>query len=75
MSKSNRHTRGNDWPVLKPMSDAEKLKRVQKLPAPVPGVAVDVPLMLWPLYQQLHGLEPKEYRRQTLIVKKQETPS
>lgn len=66
------HTR-NDWPVLKPMSDAEKLKRVRKLPAPVPGVVVNVPLMLWPLYMQLYELEPKEYQRPILIVQKQES--
>jgi len=75
MSKSRRthHIWTNDWPVLKPMSDAEKLKRVQKLPAPVPGVVVNVPLMLLPTYMQVYDIEPKAYERQVLTVKKQES--
>jgi len=74
MSKlPTKYARGNDWPVLKPMSEEEKLKRVRRLPAPVPGVVVNVPLMLWPLYMQVHGIEPKRYERYILFVKKQES--
>lgn len=55
---------------------AEELRRrqaVKRLPAPVPGVVVNVPLALWPLYMELHRIEPKSYRIETrcLIVKKQ----
>ncbi len=55
---------------------SEELRRrqaVKRLPAPVPGVVVNVPLALWPLYMQLHRIEPKSYRVETrcLIVKKQ----
>lgn len=64
------HVPGNDWPVLEPMSDAEKLAQVQLLPAPEPGVVVTVPLMLWPVYMQLHGLTPKAFRYPNLLVEK-----
>lgn len=63
----------NDWPVVKVLRPEEKLERVQALPAPEPGVVVTVPLMLLALYMQVHGIEPKAYERQLLIVKRQES--
>ncbi len=55
-----------------PQISAEQRRRqaVKRLPAPQPGVVVTVPLALWPLYMQLHQIEPKEYRRPILIVQK-----
>lgn len=64
---------GADWPHAKVLSDAEKRAQVQRLPAPAPGIVVTVPLMLLALYMQIHGIEPKAYERQVLIVKKQES--
>lgn len=70
---SRQHSHGTDWPVVETLSPEEKLKRVQALPAPEPGVVVTVPLMLLALYMQVHGIEPKAYERQLLIVKRQES--
>lgn len=70
---SRQHSHVTDWPVVETLSPEEKLERVQALPAPEPGVAVTVPLMLLVLYMQVHGIEPKAYERQILIVKRQES--
>lgn len=32
-------------------------QRAARLPAPRPGLIVDMPLDLWPAYQQLHGIQ------------------
>ena len=53
-------------------SSAEQRRRaaVRRLPAPQPGVEITVPLVLWPLYMELHQIEPKQYRNHVLIVGK-----
>lgn len=70
---SRQHSHGNDWPHVEVLSEAEKLELVEALSAPEPGVVITVPLMLLALYMQVHGIEPKAYERQVLIVKKQES--
>jgi len=54
------------------MSSEEQRRRaaVKRLPAPQPGVEIRVPLALWPLYMQLHQIEPKQYKNPVLIVQK-----
>lgn len=49
-----------------------RLQAVKRLPAPQPGLVVKVPLALWPLYMELHQIEPKQYEISTriLIVKR-----
>jgi len=55
-------------------SSAEERRRaaVRRLPAPQPGVEIKVPLALWPLYMELHQIEPKKYQHPILLIKKQE---
>jgi hypothetical protein len=36
------------------------VQRAAKLPAPVPGTVVTVPLDLWPAYQEIHQLAAME---------------
>lgn len=50
----------------------QKQRAVRRLPAPQPGIEITVPLELWPLYMQLHGIEPAGCRYPTLLVKKVE---
>lgn len=52
--------------------DAAELRAAKRLPAPVPGVEVKVPLKLVPVYLQLHGITPKAYRSPVLLVKREE---
>ena len=53
-------------------SSEEQRRRaaVKRLPAPQPGVQIRVPLALWPLYMELHQIEPKQYHNHVLIVQK-----
>ena len=47
---------------------------VKRLPPPIPGVEIVIPLKLLPVYLKLHQLESVEYKEQEeiLIVKKAE---
>jgi len=67
MSTASKHTQPAE-------SSAEQRRRaaVKRLPAPQPGVEIKVPLALWPLYMELHKVEPKQYRNHVLIIKRQE---
>jgi len=57
----------------KPLTTEEQLvQRAKRLPAPQPGLVINVPLRLYPAYMALHGIEPVRYDRPILIVKKQE---
>jgi hypothetical protein len=51
---------------FKPDSDT----RLQKLPAPVPGVVINIPIDLYPAYMRLHGYEPVEYQNGITIIRK-----
>jgi hypothetical protein len=42
-------------------------QRARRLPAPVPGVAINIPLLLWPAYQALHGLAVMSPRQVTQL--------
>ena len=54
------------------MNISEKNQLAKRLPSPVPGVKITIPLNLWPAYMKLHQLDPKEYleEEEILIVKK-----
>ncbi len=45
---------------------------LKRIPAPVPGVVITVPLKLLPAYLKLHKLESVEYKEveETLIIKR-----
>lgn len=45
---------------------------IKRIPAPVPGVVITVPLKLLPAYLKLHKLESVEYKEveETLIIKR-----
>ena len=58
-------------PSTKPTYTAEEskiMRAAKRLPAPVPGVEIKVPLKLWPAYMQLHKIAPKEYRAHVLLI-------
>lgn len=53
------------------MAESE-MERARKLPKPVPGVRVSVPLELVPAYLRLYGLTPAGYLElDTLTVKRE----
>ena len=42
---------------MKTMKSTKSIsQRAAELPAPQPGVVINMPLELWPAYQQLHGI-------------------
>lgn len=53
-----------------PQSPTEQREALKRLPAPMPGVVVSVPLALWPLYMNQHGIEPWRYLPPILWVKR-----
>jgi len=63
-------TKTNQSPQIS--AELRRRQAVKRLPAPQPGLVITVPLALWPLYMQLHQIEPKEYRRPILIVQKKQ---
>ncbi len=44
--------------------------RLLKLPAPVPGVVLNIPIELYPAYMKFRGLEPNGYNHPVLYVKR-----
>ena len=44
--------------------------RLSKLPAPQPGVPVNVPIDLYPAYMLLHGYQPNGYNHPVLLITK-----
>lgn len=46
-------------------SDVEAAKR---LPGPMPGVQVTIPLRLLPQYLELHGLKPERFVKPDVVV-------
>ena len=52
-----------------------KLQQAKKLPPPIPGVEIKIPLSLLPAYTELHKLESKEYREQeeVLVISRSES--
>jgi hypothetical protein len=41
---------------------------VTKLPLPVPGRVIDIPISLWPEYQRLHNLEVVGKKNGAILV-------
>jgi hypothetical protein len=62
--------RKNNKPIVVP--ERPDVVEAKKLPPPMPGVPVDVPLMLLPTYLNIHDRKPNGYREahNVLLVKK-----
>ena len=48
--------------------ESKIMRAAKRLPAPVPGVPMNVPLRLWPAYMKLHGIAPKEWHAPILLI-------
>ena len=51
--------------------ESKIMRAAKRLPAPVPGVEIKIPLRLVPTYLKLHGITPKGYRNSVLLVKRE----
>ena len=53
------------------LSYEKKKEMLEKLPAPKPGLIVDVPLIIWPEYQEAHRIKPTGYRHPFVFVERE----